>query len=159
MKKTIKIIFFLLLFFSCPIFFPFCSAKYVIENVNKVANINIDCSKPQISLINVTFPDVTSNNSDNNNLITLHFKIIEKHISKNNLSQNDIKIYSNNKIITPKDQELAIAYNGTNELIYDFSFTHIASNDSLVVEFPEGIIIDDSSLVNDKTTFYINTNS
>ena len=129
MQKTIKILVCLFLFFSCPIFFPFCSAKYVIEDFYKVATLNIDCSKPK-------------------------FDFVDVHISNVN-----IKIYADNKIITPESRDLFVSYKGTNELIYEFSFIHVASDSSLIVEIPEGVIVDSSSLANDKSTFLINNNS
>ncbi len=160
MQKAIKILICLFLFFSCPMFFPFCSAKYVIEDLYKIATLNIDCSKPKFDFVDVDISNVDSSGPDNkNNLITIHFKVTEKHIVKNNISQDNIKIYVDNKIITPEYRDLFVAYKGTNELIYEFSFVHVASDNSLIIEIPEGVIVDSSSLTNDKSTFFINNNS
>ncbi len=154
MQRTIKILICLFIFFTCPIFFPFSSAKYVIENVTKVAIVNIDSTKPQIKLVDIKTSNLEPNST--NNLITIHFKVVEKHIAKNNLSTDNIKIFADNKIMTPQYKDFFATYKGSNETVYELSFTNTTNPNSLIIEIPQGSILDESGLSNEKTVFILN---
>lgn len=158
-KKNITII--LLLFILTIIAFSKTSfAKYVIENVNTVAKLDIDRCKPKIELIDITtsnkdYPDY----ANKTHTITGHLKITEKNIIKNNLSTQNIKILVSNHYITPNFKSFSLISQNSTEKIYEFSFTNATSDGALVIFIPEGIIEDKSGLVNEQKYFssrYIN---
>ena len=83
MKKivTLLCVFFVITFLSVNSY-----AKYVIENTNLVANINIDATPPKIELIYVT------NSNENNNkyankthTIVVQFRVVERNVKKYDL--------------------------------------------------------------------------
>ncbi|MCI8759972.1 MAG: hypothetical protein HFJ34_02430 [Clostridia bacterium] len=136
------------------------------ETTNTVAQINIDRTKPQIELI-----DITSSNQDYPNyansthLITGHLKLTETNIVKNNLSSEQIKvavtdkkenIVVNNYLITPNFESFSLISDNGIEKIYEFSFTNATSNGTLIIAIPPRIIRDKAGLYNESKTFYTN---
>ena len=164
-KKT-KIFIILGILFISSLFFQTTSAKYVIETTNTIAKINIDQTKPQIELI-----DITSSNQDYPNyansthLITGHLKLTERNIAKNNLSSEQIKvavtdkegnIVVSNYFITPNFESFSLISDNGIEKIYEFSFTNATNNGTLIIAIPPRIIKDKAGLYNESKTFYTN---
>lgn len=145
MHKKTKIFIALFFIFIINIFYQTTSAKYVIEDIQLVAKIDIDRCKPNIELM-----DITSSNTNyptyanQNHLISGHFKIIEKNITRNDLSIDNIKVMVNNDLVTPEFKSFFLVFENTAEKIYEFSFTHTTSNGSLNLMIPEGIVEDKS---------------
>ena len=150
MHKKTKI--FIILFFILSLFFQNSFAKYVIEDLNVVAKVNIDCTKPTIELI-----DIISSNieyltyANQTHLITGHIKLIESNIIRNELSTKNIKIavgnrYTNseNDIISVEFKSFSLISENNNEKIYEFSFTYVTGNGALAIIIPEGIVEDKS---------------
>lgn len=152
-KKT-KIFITLWILFIFSLLFQTTSAKYVIENINVIAKIDIDRCKPDIELI-----DIVSSNLDyptyanQNHLITGHLKITERNIVRNDLSPAHIKVavtdaeagsILTNYFITPKFESFFLLSENETEKIYEFSFTHTTGNGTLVISIPPRIIKDKS---------------
>ena len=96
-KKTkfLMISFFIFLIqFFCQISF----SKYVIEDTQTIAKLDIDRTKPTIELL-----DIHSSNSayptyaNQTHLITGHIKIKEKNIIRNDLSPTTLKVAVGNR--------------------------------------------------------------
>lgn len=154
MHKKTKILISLFLIFIFSTIFQVSFTKYIIEDTKIVAKLDIDRCKPNIELI-----DIFSSNTNyptyanKNHLITGHIKIIEKNITKNELSTDTIKIRVNQNEITPKFKNFHLVSENTTEKIYEFSFTNIQGNGRLVLTIPEGIIEDKSGLFNESKYF------
>lgn len=149
MNKKIKI--FISLFFIFVHFYLFQNvfAKYVIEDINIVAKINIDKSIPKIELIDIVSSNINyPTYANKSHLITGHIKITEKNIVKNNLSPNNIKIKVGDNFISPNFNNFSLISDNINEKIYEFSFTNTMTDGHLVIVIPEGIVEDKSGLVN-----------
>lgn len=152
MHKKIKIfisLFFILIF---TIFFQFTFAKYVIEDIQVVAKLDIDCCKPNIELI-----DITSSNknyptyANQTHVITGHLKLTEKNIIRNDLSFDTLKVAVGNRYsiteddyIIPTFKSFALISENQTEKIYEFSFTHTIGDGALVLMIPEGTVEDKS---------------
>lgn len=152
MHKKTKIFITLFFLFTFSLFFQSSFGKYVIEDVNVVAKIDIDRSKPDIELI-----DITSSNTNyptyanQTHLITGHIKIIEKNIIRNNLSTDNIKVavgnrytISNSDIIATEFKSFFLTFENATEKIYEFSFTNATGTGALALIIPEGIVEDKS---------------
>lgn len=156
-KKTkfLMILFFIFLIqFFCQISF----SKYVIEDTQIIAKLDIDRTKPTIELL-----DIHSSNSayptyaNQTHLITGHIKIKEKNIIRNDLSPTTLKVAVGNRYyilekdyITPEFKSFFLLTENSTEKIYEFSFTGTIGNGALVLTIPEGTIEDKSGLVNEK---------
>lgn len=155
-KKT-KIFITLGILFISSLFFQTTSAKYVIETTNTVAKINIDQTKPQIELIDITTSNQDyPNYANSTHLITGHLKVIERNIVRNDLSPTYIKvavtdkkenIVINNYFITPKFESFSLISENETEKIYEFSFTNTTSNGTLAIAIPPRIIKDKARFV------------
>ncbi len=141
--------FFAFCFFSQNIF-----AKYVIEEVQIVAKLDIDRTPPIIELM-----DLTSSNknyptyANQTHLISGHIKVIEKNIVKNTLSPDTIKIAVGNRyFISEKDiipvqfKSFSLTHENGSEKIYEFSFTNTTGDGALGIIIPSGIIEDKSRI-------------
>ena len=151
MHKKTKIFISLFLISIFSILFQTCSAKYVIENTYTIAKIDIDRCKPNIELIDI----VSSNTAyptyaNKTHLITGHIKITEKNIVKNDLSSDNIKITVANHLITPEFKSFSLAFENATEKIYEFSFTNTICDGPLTLVISEGIVEDQSGLVNEQ---------
>ena len=157
MRKVIKTFLCLFVLFSCPIFLPLSSAKYVIEDVITAVNINIDKSKPKVNFFDFYSSLVGESDSGKKlYLIKGHIKITEKNIEKENLSQNSLKFFADNTVASPDFQSFCIVSKNNYEIIYEFSFFIDIKNGLLTIEIPSGVVIDKSGLINDKDTISIN---
>ena len=155
--KTIKILICLFIIFWFSLSFQTSFAKYVIETTSLVAKLNIDRSKPNLELIDISTSNLEHPNYANKTYsITGHIKIIEKNIVKNNLSKDNIKILVNNNLTSVNFTNFDLISENTNEKIYEFTFLNTLGDGTLSIEIPEGIVEDKSSLVNDKKTFSTN---
>lgn len=151
MHKKTKIFISLFFFFIFCILIQSSFAKYVIEDTYVIAKLDIDRCKPNIELI-----DMVSSNEENpthankTHLITGHIKIIEKNIVRNDLSPDNIKITVDNHFVTPEFKNFSLISDNTTEKIYEFSFTNTTGNGSLLLVIPEGIVEDQSGLINEQ---------
>lgn len=129
-------------------------AKYVIEDINTVAKLNIDRCKPNIELISISSSNTNYENYANKtHTLTARIKIIEKNIITNNFSQDKIQIYVNNNLINPTFKSFSLLSENPSEKTYEFSFTNVTGNGNLQISIPEGIIEDRSGLINDPKIF------
>ncbi len=150
MHKKTKI--FIILFFILSLFFQNSFAKYVIEDLNVVAKVNIDCTKPTIELIDIISSNIEyPTYANQTHLITGHIKLIESNIIRNELSTKNIKIavgnrytISENDIISVEFKSFSLISENNNEKIYEFSFTYVTGNGALAIIIPEGIVEDKS---------------
>lgn len=157
MYKTIKILICLFIIFSFSLFFQLSFAKYVIEETNIVAKLNIDRCKPNIELIDISTSNlVYPNYANKTHLIIGHIKIIEKNIVKNNLTKENIRILVNNNSVAVNFTNFNIVSENTNEKIYEFTFLNTLGDGDLSIEIPKGIVEDKSGSVNDKKIFSTN---
>lgn len=156
-KKT-KILTTLFFIFLIQFFCQISFSKYVIEDTQTIAKLDIDRTKPTIELL-----DIISSNTDyptyanQTHLITGHIKITEKNIIRNDLSSTTLKVAVGNRYyilekdyITPEFKSFFLLSENSTEKIYEFSFTHAVGNGALVLTIPEGTIEDKSGLVNEK---------
>lgn len=151
-KKTkIFISIFSILIFSL-FFQPPSFSKYVIEDINTVAKLDIDRCKPNIELI-----DISSSNegyptyANQTHIITGHIKITERNLIRNDFSLDQIKIAVGNRylisdsdIIPVEFKSFSLISENTSEKIYEFSFTNTVGNGSLAIIIPEGVVEDKS---------------
>ncbi len=157
--KKNKILITLFFIFFIQFFYQTSFSKYVIEDIQTIAKLDIDRTKPIVELL-----DIVSSNVDyptyanQTHLITGHIKITEKNIIRNDLSQTTLKVAVGNKYnilekdyITPDFRSFFLLSENSTEKIYEFSFTHTIGNGALVLTIPEGTIEDKSGLVNEKT--------
>ena len=145
MHKKTKIFIALFFIFIFSIFSQTASAKYVIEDIQLVAKIDIDRCQPNIQLMDITSSNTNySTYANQNHLITGHLKIIEKNITRNDLSIDNIKVIVNNDLVTPEFKSFFLVSENAIEKIYEFSFTHTTSNGSLTLMIPEGVVQDKS---------------
>ncbi len=152
-KILISLIFILVFYLLTSITF----AKYVIEDIHLVAKINIDRCKPIIQLVDITTSNVGyTTYANKTHIISGHIKIIEKNITRNDLSKDTLQIQVANNLITPNFKSFSLVSENESEKIYEFSFTNSIGNGSLSIIAPQGIVEDKSGLVNDKTTFSTN---
>ena len=150
MHKKTKI--FIILFFILSLFFQNSFAKYVIEDLNVVAKVNIDCTKPTIELIDIISSNIEyPTYANQTHLITGHIKLIESNIIRNELSIKNIKIavgnrytISENDIISVEFKSFSLISENNNEKIYEFSFTYVTGDGALAIIIPEGIVEDKS---------------
>ena len=159
MYKTKKILICLFIISLCSVFFQFAYAKYVIDISNVIARLNIDRCKP-----NIHFLDISTSNTDyynyvnSSHLITVYIKIEEKHLVRNDLSPNTIKILVDKTVVTPTFLEYSLVSENANEKIYKFTFTNTLGNGYLSIEIPSNVLEDQSGLTNGKKTFLTNIN-
>lgn len=155
MNKKIKFLISLFFIFNLCILFQTSHAKYIIETCNIVAKLDIDRCIPNIKLL-----DITSSNdgyqtyANQTHSITGHIKVVEKNIVKNVLSSDNIKIKVGNTFVTPTFNNFSLISENENEKIYEFSFTNITGDGSLVINIPEGVIEDKSGLINEQKNFF-----
>lgn len=151
MHKKTKIFISLFFIFIFYLFFQISFAKYVIEDVNVVAKLDIDRCKPNIELIDITTSNTNYHTHANKtHLISGHIKITEKNIVRNNLSPDNIKISVANNFIKPDFKSFYLVSENATEKIYGFSFTNTTTDGSLVIVIPEGTVEDKSGLINDQ---------
>ncbi|MCI8383578.1 MAG: hypothetical protein HFJ33_01700 [Clostridia bacterium] len=148
-KKIFTLLFFILIF---TLLFHKTFAKYVIETIDTVAKIDIDRCPPNIELIdaissNIDYPTY----ANQTHTITIHLKLTEKNIIRNNLSSNTIKIAVGNRysindqdIIPVTFKNFSLISDHVTEKIYELSFTHTTGNGSLAIIIPEGLVEDKS---------------
>lgn len=154
MPKKIKILIPLFCIFLFHLWNPTCFAKYVIEDTQIVAKIEIDRCKPTVELIDIVSSNpYYSNYANQTHLITGHLKVVEKNIVKNNLSPDTLKVTVGNRYsiqekdsITPEWKSFFLVSESATEKIYEFSFTGSIHDGVLVLIVPEGIIEDKSRL-------------
>lgn len=152
MHKKTKILITLFFIFIFTILFQITFAKYVIEDTQVVAKLDIDCCKPNIELI-----DITSSNknyptyANQTHVITGHLKLTEKNIVRNDLSIDTLKVavgnrydITENDYITPTFKNFSLLSEKETEKIYEFSFTHTIGNGALVLMIPAGTVEDKS---------------
>lgn len=152
MHKKTKIFITLFFIFIFSLSIPAIYAKYVIEDINIVAKIDIDRCKPNITLIDITSSNVGyPNYANRTHTITGHIKITEKNIIQNHLSTNNIKIavgnpnsISESNYILPEFKSFFLISESATEKIYEFSFTNTINNGNLVLIIPEGVVEDKS---------------
>ena len=154
MHKKTKIFISLFLIFILNILFQNSFAKYVIEDVYKIAKLDIDRCKPNIELMDIISSNVGySNYANKTHLISGHLKLTEKNIVRNDLSPDNIQIKVANNLITPEFKNFSLISNHTTEKIYEFSFTNTIGDGSLFLVIAEGIVEDKSGLINDSKHF------
>ena len=149
MNKKVKIFISLFFIFILSHFCTYSLAKYVIEQTYIVAKIDIDRCKPKIEFL------YSTTQSTKTDLITVHLKIIEKNIIKNDFSQNNIKLIVNNEYVQPNFKSFSIISENATEKIYEISFTNTMQESNLQIFIPQGIIEDQSGLTNENTIFTI----
>lgn len=145
----IKTKFFITLFFIfiSTLFFQNTFAKYVIEDINMVAKIDIDRCKPEIELVDIATSNTSyPNYANQSHVISGHIKITEKNMVKNNFSKDTFQITVGNELIIPNFTTFFLCSENANEKIYEFSFTHTVGNGNLVIMIPEGIVEDISRI-------------
>ena len=130
MKKSyIYILSFLLFLFFVFGLQNFCYAKYVINNNFSIANINIDNLKPKIELISINNSNVNYEKySNKNHNITIKIKVIEKNIFINNITKDNIIIYSGEKNIVPTFNYFKLILEKDDYKIYEFSITNLTGD-------------------------------
>lgn len=144
-------LFFILIFCACS---QISFAKYVIEDINLVAKLDIDRCKPEIELISIHSSNTNYESYANkNHIITVRIKITEKNIVINQFSQNNIKISVGGYLITPNYESFSLISENSSEKIYEFSFSNTIGDGNLQIEIPGSIIEDKSGLKNDTKTF------
>ncbi len=159
MHKKAKIAMSLFFIFFSSIIFNISYAKYVIEDTQIVAKLDIDRCKPQITLTDITTSNTGyTNYANKTHTISGHIKLTEKNIVRNNLSSNNMKIKVANKIVTPNFKNFSLISENSTEKIYSFSFTNTTSDGNLSILIPENIVEDKSGLINEETTFNTSIN-
>lgn len=154
MHKKAKIFISLFFIFIFIMLFQTTFAKYVIEDIHIVAKLDIDRCKPNIELTDIAFSNTNySTSASKTHLITGHIKLTEKNIVRNDLSLDNIKITVANNLIIPELKNFSLISENATEKIYEFSFTNPTSNGSLVIIIPEGIVEDQSGLMNEQKYF------
>ena len=125
-------------------------AKYVIENISLVANINIDGEIPKIELISVSNTNKKYNNYANKtHTITVKFRVKEKNVKENNIFDNikylldDKEINSGSRVIKGK--------NSGEYIDYEVFITKVNENGELKIVIPEGSVVDKAGQVNEET--------
>lgn len=154
MHKKTKFLISLLIIFTFITFFQSNSAKYVIEEINLVAKLNIDRCKPNIELVDITTSNISyPSYANQSHIITGHIKITEKNIVRNDLSPNNIKVRIASNLIVPEFKSFSLLSENSTEKIYEFSFTRTTGDGSLIITIPEGIVEDKSGLINESKSF------
>ena len=149
MKKivTLLCVFFVITFLSVNSY-----AKYVIENTNLVANINIDATPPKIELIYVT------NSNENNNkyankthTIVVQFRVVERNVKKYNMLMGEqIKFYMGDTEFFPKGYDLNTKESQEN-VYYTFTLRNLDLNGELKIVVKKGSIVDIADQENEET--------
>lgn len=149
-----KILFSFFLIFLFPFVFQISSARYVIEQTYVIAKLNIDRCKPNVEFTNIIISKTGYPASPNKPYsITIHIKITEKNIARNDLSPDNIKIIVDNTRFSPVFNNFSLISENANEKIYKFSFSLIEGNHSLMIVIPEGLVEDKSGLQNESKHF------
>lgn len=159
MPKKFKILIVFLLLFTFNSFFQTVSAKYVIEATTVVAKISIARYKPDIELMDIVSSNVAyPTYANHTHKITGHLKIKKKNLEQNNLSADTLKIAvgNANDIIPVTFHSFSFQYETATEKIYEFSFSNVTSNGTLLLLVPEGVLKTKAGLTNDKKTFSTN---
>lgn len=157
MHKKRKIIISLFFIFIFSIIFQSSFAKYVIEDTFVVAKLDIDRCQPDIQLLDITTSNTKySTYANKTHLISVHIKITEKNIVRNDLSPDNINITVANNLIKPDFQSFSLISENATEKIYEFSFNNTTNDGSLSIIIPAGIVEDKSGLTNDKKIFSTN---
>ena len=147
------------LFISIPFSYNCVFSKYVIDNQNIVAKINIDRCPPTIQLLDKENSNKNYENYANkNHVITLKFKVTEKNILINNFNENHIKFLLDEKLIFPNYVKINLLSHINDEMIYTITLSGISGNGILKIYFPEGIIEDKSNQKSEAETFNTNIN-
>ena len=127
-------------------------AKYVIENTQVVANINIDGEIPKIKFTNISNTNEKYNKYANKtHTITIDFIVKEKNIKEDNISEN-IKFLLNDIEFSPKGLEIS-KRKYEEYVCYTISLYEISGNGELKVEIPDGSVVDVANQGNEKTIF------
>ena len=157
MHKTIKVFISLCIIFTSYFICSFAYAKYVIEDIHKVAQLDIDSKKPVIELQDITTSNVGyTNYANHTHLVSGHIKLTEKNIIRNDLSQNTIQIQVNSSTIMPNIKTFSLTSETQTYKIYEFSFINCTGDGELKIIIPKGTVEDKSGLVNDETIFSTN---
>lgn len=157
MHKKTKIFISLLFIFISSLFFQISFAKYVIEDIHLAAKLDIDRCKPNIELLDITSTNVSyPTYANKTHIITVHIKLTEKNIVRNNLSSDNIKVMVANQVITPEVKNFSLISENATEKIYEFSFTNTTGDGNLLLTIPGGIIEDKSGLLNEQKYFFTN---
>lgn len=159
MYKKTKIFIFSFLFFISILFFQAtCFAKYMIEDIQTVATLDIDGGKPTVEILDITSTnDFYPSRARKCHLISGHLKITERNLTRNDLTIEHLKIvvgkrpYLSEKDITPVDfKSFSLISETPLEKIYEFSFTNVEGFGTLGFIIPEGILEDKYGFINER---------
>lgn len=154
MHKKTKIFISLLTIFIITLLSQSVFAKYVIESTNTAFKINIDRCPPSVQLVDISSSNTYSPALANHtHLITVHIKIIESNLIRNDLSPDTIKINVGNRYnileedrIFPDFKSFSLVSENASEKIYEISFTNVTGNGALSIVIPEGVLEDKSRI-------------
>lgn len=131
-------------------------AKYIFNNEFFIANINIDRTKPQIKLI-----DITNTNkgyekyANKNHKIYITVKIMDNNLKSIFCDKEHIKVKIEDKYVMLQNMNI-IKVDNLEENIYRIELEEIKENGKLKIEFLEGVAIDNGDLKSDKVEFDTN---
>lgn len=147
-----KIIISLCLFFILASLSINSYAKYMIEDIKIVANINIDGEIPKIEFINIENTNKKYNKYANRtHTITIEIRIKEKNIKEDNTKKN-LKFLLDNTEFRPRTWKTSKRTSGE-YIYYTIYLYEISGNGKLKLKIPEGSVVDMANQVNEETVF------
>ena len=147
-----KLAVFLCIFLTISLLCVNSYAKYVIENMSLVANINIDGKIPIIQFLSANSTNKQYiNYANRTHTITIEIGVKEKNIKEDNTLDN-IKFLLDDEQFDPKDKSISKRKVGE-YTYYTITLTRITENGRLKIEIPEGSVIDNAEQVNEEAVF------
>ena len=149
MKKIIVILF---IFFTISFLCVNSYAKYVIENMSLLANINIDGKIPKIEFLSVSNTNEKQiNYANKTHTITIQLGVKESNIKEDNTEKN-IQYFLDDIEFIPESKEISKRKFGE-YVYYTITLTNISGNGKLKVKVPKGSVIDNGNQINEEAVF------
>lgn len=147
-KLTVFLCIFLTISFLCVNSY----AKYIIENIIFVANINIDGEIPKIEFLSVNNTNIKHiDYANKTHTITIEFGVKERNIKEDNTLAN-MKFLLDDKQFNPKNKSISRRKVGE-YIYYTITLTEITGNGRLKLKVPKGSVIDMADQVNEEAVF------
>lgn len=141
MKQKIKIILFV--FVSCLLINITVYSKYVFDKTLDVAQVNLDRTKPVLSVIEIKNSNIGYEKYANKNqTITLKVQVNEKNIRTDEIKTDEICVLVGNIEIVPSSINVSKQSTNGNITMYQISITGITGNGKLQIRFKEGVFTD-----------------
>lgn len=147
-----KLTVFLCIFFTISFLCVNSYAKYVIENMSLLANINIDGKIPKIEFLSVNNTNKSHiDYANKTHTITIQLGVKEKNIKEDN-TEESMKFLLDDTEFVPESKQISKRKSGE-YVYYTITLTGISGNGRLKLRVPKGSVIDNANQVNEEAVF------